>query len=52
MTVEEAEAILGPVASAEIHARAATAKPLTPEQVTLLVGLLTVDLDAAESDAA
>jgi hypothetical protein len=52
VTEEEAEAILGPEATARIRERASKAKPLTPQQITLLVGLLTVDLDAPSSDVA
>lgn len=51
MTEEEAEAILGPEVAARIRERAANRKPLTPQQITLLVGLLTVDLDADTSSS-
>jgi hypothetical protein len=52
VTEEEAEAILGPEVTARIRERAAKAKPLTSQQITLLVGLLQVDLDAPSSDVA
>lgn len=54
MTAEEAEAILGPEVYARIRERATQAPPLTPEQITLLVGLLTIkpDLTTASSHVA
>lgn len=51
MTYEEAREILGPELCAEIDAR--PAKPLSPEQIEILVGLLADEPDnAADSSAA
>lgn len=43
VTVDEARAILGPEIAAKVEAQAATHPPLTPEQIALLVRLLSVD---------
>jgi hypothetical protein len=40
MTYEEALAVLGPEAVAELRARLGKPKPLTREQIDLLVGIL------------
>jgi hypothetical protein len=52
MTYEEAVAILGEDQCAALRERLGPPKPLSPAQITLLVGLLTVDLDASATDAA
>ena len=49
MTVEEAEHILGPELAA--HIRSQPCKPLTPEQLNLLVGIFT-RATASATDAA
>ena len=46
MTYEEAVAILGEDQCALIRERLGPPKPLTPAQITVLVGLLSVDTDA------
>lgn len=53
MTFEEAEAILGPEVCAELDRRRGPRKPLTPEQISLLVGIFTsIENPASATDAA